>query len=279
MTASRPASARVRQILLAVLLAALAALTLLPFVWLFFGSFRSTADIRADPGALLPSSFTLDNYVALFVERQFGRYLLNSLTVGALVVAGNLVFASLAGYALAKLRFRAKRIILLAVLLALMMPYVALFIPQFMITVQLGLADTLIAIALPSLVMPIGVFIIMQFGQSIPDELLEAARIDGAGELRIFRSVFLPLLRPALATVTIFSFYMSWNYFLWPLVVAQTNASFTLPVGLAAVAQQAQAIEFGMLLSGAMVLVMPVLVLFLLLQRHFVRGVVTSGLK
>lgn len=271
-------TALTRGMIVAVLTIA-AAVTLLPFAWVFFGSFRTTADILANPGAMLPTEFSVANYVELFAERGFGTYLANSIVTAAIVVLGNLTFATLAGYSLAKLRFRGKRLVVGMVMAALIAPYISLFIPQFMITVRLGLIDTLLGIALPMLILPIGVFIITQFGQSIPDELLEAARIDGASELRIFWSVFLPLLRPALATVVIFTFLASWNNFLWPLIVGQSNSSFTLPVGLAAVSQQARTVDYGMMLSAAMILVIPVLILFLLLQRHFVRGVVMSGLK
>jgi multiple sugar transport system permease protein len=127
--------------------------------------------------------------------------------------------------------------------------------------------------------MPLGVFIMRQFALSIPDELLEAARIDGAGELGIFFRIFLPLLGPAIATVSIFTFLASWNFFLWPLVVAQTEDVFTLPVGLAIASQQANTTAYGLLLAGAIVVLLPVLVLFLFLQRYFIQGIAATGLK
>lgn len=268
------------KVLLQVALAAAAALTLLPFLWVASGSLRSLDDIRADPGAWLPSEVTFDNFVRLFATQGFSTFLVNSVVVAAIVVAGNLVAASAAGYALAKFDFAGKRLAFGAVMAALMVPYTATFVPQFVVTMNIGLVDTLAGIALPSLALPISIFIMRQYASAIPDELLEAARIDGAGELRIFFGIFLPLAGPALATVTIMSFLASWNNFIWPLVVAQSTSTYTLPVGLAATSQAAQNItDYGLMLAGAVVVMLPVLVLFLFLQRHFVQGVAATGLK
>lgn len=268
------------KVLLQVALAAAAGLTLLPFLWVASGSLRSLDDIRADPGAWLPSEVTFDNFVRLFATQGFSTFLGNSVVVAAIVVAGNLVAASAAGYALAKFDFAGKRLAFGAVMAALMVPYTATFVPQFVVTMNIGLVDTLAGIALPSLALPISIFIMRQYASAIPDELLEAARIDGAGELRIFFRIFLPLAGPALATVTIMSFLASWNNFIWPLVVAQSTSTYTLPVGLAATSQAAQNItDYGLMLAGAVVVMLPVLVLFLFLQRHFVQGVAATGLK
>jgi multiple sugar transport system permease protein len=268
------------KVLLQVALAVAAGLTLLPFLWVASGSLRSLDDIRADPGAWLPSEVTFDNFVRLFATQGFSTFLGNSVVVAAMVVAGNLVAASAAGYALAKFDFAGKRIAFGAVMAALMVPYTATFVPQFVVTMNIGLVDTLAGIALPSLALPISIFIMRQYASAIPDELLEAARIDGAGELRIFFRIFVPLAGPALATVTIMSFLASWNNFIWPLVVAQSTSTYTLPVGLAATSQAAQNVtDYGLMLAGAVVVMLPVLVLFLFLQRHFVQGVAATGLK
>jgi multiple sugar transport system permease protein len=158
-------------------------------------------------------------------------------------------------------------------------PYVAVFVPQFVIIVQAGLVDTLAGIVLPMLVMPIAVFIMRQFASSVPDELLEAARIDGAGDVGVFFRIVLPLLGPAVATVAIFTFLNSWNYFLWPLVVAQSVDNYTLPVGLAVASAGANTTDYGVLLAGSVTILAPVLVLFLLLQRYFIQGIAATGLK
>jgi multiple sugar transport system permease protein len=266
--------------LLYVALGVVAVATLLPFFWVITGSLRSLDDIRADPGAWLPSAVTLDNFVRLFSKDNFGGYLVNSVVVALLVVAGNIFAASAAGYALGKLHFAGKRIAFAAVMASLMVPFTAVFLPQFIVTVNLGLIDTLAGIALPSLALPISIFIMRQYASSIPDELLEAARIDGAGEFRLFFTIFLPLSGPAVATVTIMSFLNSWNNFIWPLIVAQSTTTYTLPVGLAATSQaSANVTDYGLVLAGAIVVMLPVLVLFLFLQRYFVQGIAASGLK
>lgn len=262
------------------LLVVAAVLTVLPFVWVLSGSLRGLEEFQADPGAWWPIAPTLRNYANLFQTAGFGTYLVNSLVVAAMVVTGNVIGGALAGYALAKLEFRGKRLAFVAVLAALMMPFSATFVPQFMITVNVGLIDTLAGIAAPALVLPISVFIVRQYAASIPDELIEAARVDGASELRIFAQIFLPLAGPALATSTILSFLASWNNFIWPLIVAQRESTYTLPVGLAATQQAASNVtDYGLVLAGAVVVMLPVLVLFLFLQRHFVQGIAAAGLK
>jgi multiple sugar transport system permease protein len=266
--------------LLTIALFGIAGLTVLPFLWVITGSLRSLDDIRADPGAWLPTEVTWDNFARLFATENFAGYLTNSLVVATMVVAGNLVAASAAGYALAKFDFAGKRVAFAAVMIAMMVPYTAVFVPQFVVIVRLGLVDTLPGIALPSLALPLSIFIMRQYAHAIPDDLLEAARIDGAGEFRVFFRIFLPLTGPALATITIMSFLASWNNFIWPLVVAQSTASYTLPVGLAATSQAAQNVtDYGLVLAGAIVVMLPVLVLFLALQRYFVQGIAATGMR
>ncbi|MGP3960290.1 carbohydrate ABC transporter permease [Nonomuraea sp. 3N208] len=257
-----------------------ALLTMLPFVWVISGSLRSLDEIRSDPGAWLPHHVTLDNFTRLFATEGFGGFMANSIVVAIMVVAGNIVAASAAGYALAKLDFAGKRLAFGAVMAALMVPFTAVFVTQFVVTVDLGLADTLAGIALPGVAMPLSVFIMRQYAMSIPGDLLEAARIDGAGEFRIFFRIFLPLAGPAVATITIMSFLSSWNNFIWPLIVAQSMSSYTLPVGLAATSQAASHVtDYGLLLAGAIVVMLPVLVLFLFLQRYFVQGIAGTGMR
>lgn len=257
-----------------------ALLTLLPFLWVISGSLRSLDEIRSDPGAWLPRHITLDNFVRLFTTQGFGRFLVNSIVVATIVVVGNIVAASAAGYALAKLDFAGKRLAFGAVMAAMMVPLTTVFVTQFVITVDMGLADTLTGIALPGVALPLSVFIMRQYAMSIPDDLLEAARIDGAGEFRIFFRIFLPLAGPAVATITIMSFLTSWNNFIWPLIVAQSMSSYTLPVGLAATSQAAGHVtDYGLMLAGAIVVMLPVLVLFLFLQRYFVQGISGTGMR
>lgn len=268
-----------RQALNYTALAVITVFMLLPFVWVFFGSFKTQGEFLANPGAWFPESFQIDNYITLFADRGFGTYMVNSVIVSSVAITGNVLFSAMAGYALAKLRFRGRGVVFPLVIVSMIVPYVALFVPQFVIVVQLGLVNTLTAIILPVLILPLCVFIMRQFAYGVPYELLEAARLDGASEARIFFRVFLPLTGPGLATVAILSFLSSWNNFLWPLVVAQSQSTYTAPVGLAVASQSSNSISFGLLLAGAMVILLPILILFLFLQKYFIQGVAATGLK
>lgn len=250
-----------------------------PFLWMALSSLKPEAEIREVPPTWWPRTFTLFNFQDLFSRLDFPTYFLNSALVATAVTAGNLVFCSLVGYALAKLTYPGKRVLFLAVLGMLMVPGMVTFVPQFVLVSNMGLTNTYAGLILPFVVGPFGVFLMRQFLQSIPDDLVEAARVDGAGELRIFWRVVLPLCRPALATLGILTFLASWNNFLWPLVVATTEDKYTLPVALALYSVGQNKTDFGLLLAGAVVVVVPVLVVFLLLQRHFLRGIATTGLK
>jgi multiple sugar transport system permease protein len=250
-----------------------------PFVWMLLASVKPEAEIRAVPPTWLPHTFTLANFRSLFTRLNFPLYFFNSTLVAALITAGNLVFCSLLGYALAKLRYPGRKALFLIVLGMLMVPGMVTFVPQFVLVSNMHLANSYAGLVLPFLAGPFGVFLMRQFLLSIPDDLIEAARIDGAGEFRIFWRVVLPLCRPALATLGILTFLSSWNNFLWPLVVATTEDKYTLPVALALYSVGQNRINFGLLLAGAVVVVLPVLILFLVLQRHFLRGIATTGLK
>ena len=250
-----------------------------PFLWMALSSVKPEAEIRAVPPTWLPETFTLQNYRDLFSRLDFPLYFFNSTLVAALVTAGNLLFCSLLGYALAKLRYPGKRALFLVVLGMLMVPGMVTFVPQFVLVSNLGLANSYAGLVLPFLAGPFGVFLMRQFLLSIPDDLLEAARVDGAGEFRIFWRVVLPLCRPALATLGILTFLGSWNNFLWPLVVATTEDRYTLPVALALYSIGQNKTDYELLLAGAVVVVLPVLVVFLVLQRYFLRGIATTGLK
>ncbi|MBK8460883.1 MAG: carbohydrate ABC transporter permease [Micropruina sp.] len=262
-----------------VLLSVLLLFVMLPFFWMVLGSFKPNSELIASPPSWLPQNPSLDNFVLLFEKAAFGRYFFNSVVVSAAVVGGNLMFSAMLGYALAHLRFPGKRIIFGAVLGCLMIPGLVLFIPQFILTANLKLIGNLSALILPFLVQPFGVFLMRQFFLGLPKELAEAARIDGAGELAIFFRVYLPLAVPAFATLGILTFLGSWNNFLWPLVVSVNESTYTLPVGLALIANGEYSRDYGLLLAGATVVVAPVIAVFLLLQRYFIEGIATTGIK
>ena len=251
-----------------------------PFVWMILGSFKTQGELLRVPPTWWPEKPTLDNYRSLFSQQGFLRYFANSAFVAIVVTAANVTFCSMVGYALAKLTFRGKKLVFALVMGTLMIPGMVTFVPLFVLVTNLGLTDTYPGLILPFLVTPFGVFLMRQFIIGLPDDLLDAGRIDGAGELRIFRQIILPLCGPALATLGILTFLGSWNNFLWPLVVAQTQEHYTLPVALALFSKNQQVTpNYGLLLAGATVVVVPILVVFLIFQRRFIEGIATTGIK
>lgn len=250
-----------------------------PFVWMILGSFKGQGELLRVPPTWLPESPSLNNYRDLFSKQSFLRYFVNSTVVAVAVTLGNLLFCSMLGYALAKLEFRGKRLVFGLVMGTLMVPGMVTFVPLFVMVANLGLVDSYPGLILPFLVTPFGVFLMRQFMTTLPDDLLDAGRVDGAGELRIFRQIILPLCGPALATLGILSFLGSWNSFLWPLVVAQTQEHYTLPVALALFSTGQNVTNYGLLLAGATVVVLPILIVFLIFQRRFIEGIATTGIK
>ena len=250
-----------------------------PFVWMILGSFKTQGELLRVPPTWWPQKPTLDNYRALFNEETFLRYFANSTIVAVAVTAANVTFCSMVGYALAKLNFRGKKLVFGLVMGTLMVPGMVTFVPLFVLVANLGLVDTYPGLILPFLVTPFGVFLMRQFIIGLPDDLLDAGRIDGASELRIFRQIILPLCGPGLATLGILTFLGSWNNFLWPLVVAQTQEHYTLPVALALFSTGQNVTNYGLLLAGASVVVVPILIVFLIFQRRFIEGIATTGIK
>ena len=250
-----------------------------PFVWMILGSFKGEGELRQVPPTWWPQTGTLDNYRALFDKENFLKYFFNSTVVAAIVTAGNVLFCSMVGYALAKLTFRGKKLVFGLVMGTLLLPGMVTFVPLFVLVANLGLVDSYPGLILPFLVTPFGVFLMRQFILGLPDDLLDAGRVDGASELRIFRQIILPLCGPALGTLGILTFLGSWNSFLWPLVVAQTQNYYTLPVALALFSTGQNETNYGLLLAGATVVVMPIVIVFLILQRRFIEGIATTGIK
>ena len=260
-------------------LAVIGVVWIFPFVWMALGSVKTQREILAIQPKLLPEHATLENFTKWFQELNFGSYFSNSLIVAVITVLGNIVFCSMVGYALAKMKFAGKNIVFGAVMVTLMVPSVATFVPLFVVVSNMGLSNTYAALILPFLTQPIGVFLMRQFIAGIPDALMEAARIDGAGELRIFFQIILPQCGPAMATLAILTFLSSWNNFLWPLVAAQTDDMYTLPVALSLYSTGQNATNYSVLLAGAVLIITPILLLFVFLQRYFIQGVAMTGIK
>jgi multiple sugar transport system permease protein len=250
-----------------------------PFLWMLLGSLKPAADFLRNPPTFLPSVVTPDNYGRLFDQLDFPRFFFNSAVIALAVTVGTLVFCPMLGYALAKLRWHGKGLIMALVLATLMVPAGITLIPNFILMSNLGLVNTYPGLILPFLVGAFGVFLMRQFMLGIPDELLEAARIDGANEFKVFWSVVIPIATPVLATLAILTFLGNWNSFLYPLVMAQEPGMYTLPVALATFATGQYQADHGMLMAGSVVLVVPVLIVFVLFQRWITEGIATTGLK
>lgn len=250
-----------------------------PFIWMVLGSFKTNAELRTVPPTWLPGNPTFENYQELFTRLDFPQYFFNSTVVALGVTVGNLIFCSMLGYALAKLKFTGKRALFLLVLGTLMVPGIVTFSPLFVLVRNLGLTNSHLGLILPFVAGPFGVFLMRQFIMRIPDELLAAARVDGAGEWYIFWRIVMPLSGAALATLGILTFLANWNSFLWPLVAASTEDLYTLPVALALFAIDPEVQDYGLQMAGAVVTVLPILVLFLVLQRYFTQGIAMTGIK
>ena len=250
-----------------------------PFLWMILGSFKPQADFLRFPPTFLPSEPTTDAYARLFEQLDFPRYFLNSAIIAVAVTVGTLVFCPMLGYALAKLRWHGKRVVMALVLATLMVPAGITLIPNFILMSNLGLVNTYPGLILPFIAGPFGVFLMRQFMLGVPDELLEAARMDGANEFRVFWSVAMPIATPVLATLGILTFLGSWNSFLYPLVMAQEPGMYTLPVALATFATGQYQADHGMLMAGSVMLVVPVVIVFIIFQRWITEGIATTGLK
>ena len=254
-------------------------LMVVPFLWMLLSSVKPEGEVRRVPPTWLPETWTGENYRVLFEVLDFPTFLLNSLLVATAVTVGNVVFGAMLGYALAKLEFPGKRVVFAVVLGTLMIPGVVTFVPLFILITNMGLTNTLTGMWLPFLAAPFGVFLMRQYILGLPDELIQAARVDGASELGICFRVIMPLCGPALATVGILTFLGSWNNFLWPLVVATKEEKYTLPVALALYAVGQNSTDYGLLLAGAVVVVLPIIAIFLVLQRYILQGIATTGIK
>jgi multiple sugar transport system permease protein len=253
-------------------------MSLVPLLWMLSASFMATGEATTFPPAVVPHHPTLDHYRDLFGRLALGRYALNSAIVATVTTAGALVINSSAGYAFAKLRFRGRDQTFRALAAGLAVPVQVAMLPLFLLIKSMGLVNNYGGVIVPGLSSIFGIFLVRQYALAIPDDLLDAARIDGAGEWRVFRSVVLPTIRPVLATLALWTFLATWNDFMWPLIVLSDDRRYTLPVALAGlVGEHAQDVE--LMMAGAVITVLPVLTLFLMLQRYYVEGVTEGSVK
>ena len=260
------------------LLIGASSLALFPLLWMLAASFMAPGEASAYPPPLVPSHPTLANYRELFARAGMGRYLANSVAVATAITLLSLAFNLSAGYAFAKLRFAGRDRLFQTLLGALLIPAQVAMIPLFLLMKWLHLVNSYGGVIVPGLAGVFGIYLVRQYAQSIPDELLEAARIDGAGEWRIFTRIVLPLLKPIVVTLAIFTFLASWNDFMWPLIVLSDQAWQTAPVALAGLSRE-HVQDNELMMAGSVVTILPVLVLFLVLQRHYMQGLLLGSVK
>lgn len=281
--APRPTSSMKRQAngerLLYLLMMAFGMLMLVPLVWVFLTSFKTEPEIARLPITWLPEDFfNFDNYVEMFKVQPFGRYFLNSTIVAVASLASSTIIAVLAGYAFAKIEIRFKEFFFILILAVFMVPQEAMVLPKYLMMTQIGWVNTYLGLAFPDLFTAFGVYLFRQFMSGIPDTYIDAARIDGASELKILLFVVLPLVRPALASFIIIKFMFSWNQFLWPLVIGQEQDMFTVTVGLVFFSGQWYN-QWNLIATATVLSMIPMLLIFVLLQKYLVQGLVLSGTK
>lgn len=257
-------------------LAALA--TIVPFLWMLGVAFRTPADLYGDPSRIVPHAWSLEGFRAVLTQLPFVRLAVNSFVFAGGTTLALLTVDSLCAFALARLNFRGKNAVFLLVLTTLMVPFQIVLIPLFLTVFHLGWLDTFKGLIIPRSVSALGIFMLRQFFRTIPRELDEAARIDGAGPLRIYRQIILPLSGPALASLFVIQFMALWNDFLWPLVITSSDQMRTLPAALTLFSSQS-GIDHAALMAGASISLAPLAIAFLLAQRFFTEGIATTGIK
>jgi multiple sugar transport system permease protein len=259
-------------------LVALAALTLAPLLWMVSASFMPTGAANSSPPPLLPPGPTLEHYRDLFTRLDLARAFRNSAFVAVSATLLSLLFNSMAGYAFAKLRFRGRERLFRLLLTAIVIPAQVGMLPLFLLMRAMGLVNTMAGVVVPFMAGVFGIFMIRQYALSIPDDLLDAARVDGASELRIYWTIVVPVLQPILVTLAVFTFLSAWNDFMWPLIVLSDEGRYTLPVALASLSGE-HVQDTELMMAGSVLTVLPVVVLFIALQRAYIRGVMMGSVK
>jgi ABC-type glycerol-3-phosphate transport system permease component len=261
-----------------VVLALAAAVALVPVIWTVLSSLKANDAIFAVPMRWLPTTLQWNNYSDAFQVAPFGRYFLNSTIVAASVTATTVFFGAMAGYGFSKFRFPGRNLVFGLILSTFMIPFPVIMIPLFVLVRNLGWVNTYWGLIIPGALTGFAVFMMRQFIQAIPSELFDAARIDGAGEVRIFLTIVLPLARPALATLGILTFLDSWNNLLWPLIVIQSDEMETIPLGLTKFSTLYSS-NYAQMLAMAVIASLPVLVVFIIGRRQIINSLMLSGIK
>lgn len=268
---------RSQQWVTAIILTFAGILVALPFIWMILSSFKTEGEVSSLIPTLFPKKFTLENFQNLFENMSFGLYLKNTIVIVLCSFVG-LFLNAMAGYAFAKYQFKGRDKLFYLVLATMMIPGQVTMIPVYLILNKMHLTNTMAGIVLPGLVGAFSIFLFRQFMSTIPDELLEAARLDGASELRLFIQVVLPISRPILAVQGILTFIAGWNSFLWPLIIANDESLYTLSVGLSLLKGQYGG-NYALQMAGSTFMVVPIVVIFIIFQKHIIDGYTISGMK
>lgn len=265
-------------IVLHIVMTSFALVTLLPFFWMLSASLMQSGEASIFPPRFLPETITFGNYVQLYEKLNVTRFFLNSLILSVSVTVLSLFVNSMAGFAFAKYAFRGKKQIFAALISSMIIPGQVTMLPVFLLLNKMGLINTYFGVIIPGLASIFGIFLIRQYLQSVPDSLIEAARIDGANDFLIYRKIILPLAKPVLVTLALFTFMGTWNDFLWPLIVMTKESMYTLPVALAnLLGEHVQDVE--MMMAGSVITIIPVLIVFLVLQKYYLQGIMIGGVK
>ncbi len=258
------------------ILIALTALT--PVLWMVSASLMKSGEAGTFPPPFLPKNPTLEHYRALTERLNMVRYFFNSFVIASAVTIISLLLNSMAGFAFAKYHFKGKDKLFKILLSGMVIPAQVTLLPLFLMLKTFGVVNTYVGAIIPGMASIFGIFLIRQFVMSIPDSLIEAARIDGGSEFRIYRTIILPLCKPILFTLALFTFMGTWNDFMWPLVIMTDESNYTLPVGLANLMGE-HVLDLELMMAGSVITIIPVLILFLVFQRHYVRGIMVGGVK
>ena len=266
------------QICLYVFLTISAVVALFPVYWMVLTAFKPVDEIFVYPPTFYPSRFAFENFVEAWNTAPFGRYFINTIIMTSFTVASHVVIACLTAYAFVSIRFPGREVLFLVFLGTMMVPSVVTLVPTFVLIKKLNWVNTYRGLIIPHGVSVFGIFLIRQFFLTVPKDYEDAARMDGCGRFGVLWQMYIPLAKPAIAALTIFSFYHVWNEFFWPLVITSTNDMRTLSVGLRYFIDES-AIDWELVMAGSTMVVAPVLLAFFLLQRQFVRGITMTGLK
>ena len=277
-SAGTPAGRPMRQTLIIIGLALVSFVVLLPFLWMLSASLRTQGDVTSHPNSLWSSNFTWANYVNIWKAIPLGRQLANTAVFAGAVTALSVTFDSMAGYALARFDFRGKNVLFIVIIATLMLPFQVTLIPVFKLLIQFHWINTFQGLIVPRATDAFGIFFMRQFFLSVPKDLEDAGRIDGASEFRIWLQIMMPTAVPALLTIGLFNMLANWNDLLWPLVVTTSTRMQTLAAGLALFKGQ-HVTEYGLLMAGAVVALLPMMLAFFFVQRRFIEGIATTGIK